>query len=62
MEAKVDKELCISCGLCPTVCPEVFEIEDDGKAGVLVDQIPDGVEDQAREAQEGCPVDAIDIF
>jgi len=31
---KVDKNLCISCGNCTSVCPEVFEMQDDGKAGV----------------------------
>lgn len=31
---KINKEDCISCGNCTAVCPEVFEIQDDGKSGV----------------------------
>ena len=27
---KVNKDLCIGCGACQAVCPEVFEIDDDG--------------------------------
>lgn len=61
MEAKVDKDLCIGCGLCPTVCPEVFEMEDDGKAGVLLNEVPNSVESEAKEAESGCPVNAIEI-
>lgn len=31
---KVDKNLCIACGHCSQVCSKVFEMQDDGKAGV----------------------------
>jgi ferredoxin len=61
MKANVDKDTCIACGLCPSICPECFDMEDDGKAGVIVDEVPEGSTDQAREAEEGCPVDAISI-
>jgi ferredoxin len=36
-------------------------MEDDGKAGTLVSEIPNTSEDSAREARDGCPVDAISI-
>lgn len=61
MKAKVDKDTCISCGLCPSICPECFEIEDDGKAGVTVDEVPKDSEDDAKEAEASCPVNAISI-
>lgn len=61
MEAKVDKDTCIGCGLCPSVCPEVFDMQDDGKAGVIVDQVPGNAEDTAKEAEESCPVNAISV-
>ena len=61
MKAIIDKDACISCGLCPSICPEVFEMEDDGKAGVTVDKVPSGVEDSAEEAASSCPTNAIAI-
>ena len=32
MKAHVDKDTCIGCGLCPSICEAVFVLEDDGKA------------------------------
>lgn len=61
MQAIVDQDTCISCGSCPSVCPEVFQFNDDGKAQAIVDTIPSEYEDSAQEARDSCPVDAIDI-
>lgn len=61
MKAYVDKDTCISCGLCPSLCPEVFEMEDDGKAGVKVNEVPENVIESAKEAEESCPVNAISV-
>lgn len=61
MKAKVDKDTCIGCGLCPSICPEVFEMDDDGLAHTIVDAVPDSVEDEAKEAEESCPVNAITV-
>jgi ferredoxin len=59
MRAKIDHEGCISCGLCPETCPEVFQFADDGKADVIIDPVPDGLEGQVEEAADGCPVSVI---
>lgn len=61
MKAMVDKDACISCGLCPSICPEVFQMEDDGKAGAVVDKVPGGAEDAAQEAASSCPTNAISV-
>lgn len=61
MKAHVDKATCISCGICPSVCPEVFQMDDDGKAKAIEDSIPATEEDSAKEAEDQCPVDAISI-
>ncbi len=55
----VDQDLCISCGLCIETCPEVFDWNDDGKADVILDPVPEELEESAREAQDGCPTEAI---
>lgn len=60
MKAYVSDD-CISCGICPDVCPEVFQFGDDGLAHPIVDEVPPEVEDKARQACEECPVDAITL-
>ena len=61
MKAYVDKDQCIGCGVCPTVCSEVFEMSCDSVAVVIGDNVPPGLEDCAKKAQEACPVDAIKV-
>ncbi|MEA1936740.1 MAG: ferredoxin [Patescibacteria group bacterium] len=31
----IDREMCVGCGACANLCPEVFELQDDGKAKVI---------------------------
>jgi ferredoxin len=59
MKVIVDEELCIGCGVCVSLCPEVFEMGDDGKAKVLMDMVSPELEGSCREAVEGCPEVAI---
>jgi len=61
MKASIDRDGCIACELCATTCPEVFRMADDGLAEVYVDEVPEGSEDCAREAEEGCPVSVIRV-
>lgn len=58
-KAYVDPELCIGCGLCPELCPEIFELGDDDLAHVIVEEIDDV--DCAIDARDSCPVSAISI-
>lgn len=57
---KVNKEKCIGCGYCTSVCPEIFEIGEDGKSQVKKDAHPEKYKDCIKEAKEGCPVGAIE--
>ncbi|MEW6243167.1 MAG: ferredoxin [Bacillota bacterium] len=53
---KVDPDLCIACGLCEQICPDVFEMGDDVAYAKDVN-----CEDYpcCDEARESCPVEAI---
>ena len=61
MKAKVDRDLCIGCGLCAELCPEVFEMADDMIATVIVDVVPAGSEEKGKDAATACPVEAISL-
>jgi ferredoxin len=61
MRGFVDKDTCIGCGLCPTICPEIFEMEDDGKAAAKNIDIESEILSQAQEAERDCPVNAITV-
>ena len=59
MKVLVDEERCRGHGVCTTLCPDGFQIGDDGYAEVQVPEVPDGLVDAAREAIECCPEQAI---
>lgn len=61
MKAVVDRDACISCGLCESVCPEVFKLDDEDISTVIQDPIDSGNEDCAKEAEDSCPTNAIHI-
>lgn len=61
MKAFVDKSGCISCGICVSICPEVFRMADDGFAEVFVDAIPESLEKSVKEARDSCPVSVITV-
>ena len=55
----VDQEKCIGCGLCTSICPEVFEMDDDGKSHVKDPKAC--TKPNCKEAAESCPVQAITL-
>jgi ferredoxin len=59
MKVAVDDGRCRGHGMCLTICPEVFELTDDGYAVADPEAVPAGLEDAAREAIENCPERAI---
>ncbi|WP_338001160.1 ferredoxin [Acetobacterium malicum] len=61
MKAKVDRDTCVGCGLCESVCPKVFEMNNDSIAEVIAEVITPENEACALEAQDECPVSAITV-
>ncbi|HHW18331.1 MAG TPA: ferredoxin [Firmicutes bacterium] len=57
----VDKDLCIGCGLCADTCPDVFQLEDDGKAGVKSQDAANANLSCAKDAASTCPTEAIKV-
>lgn len=60
MNYKVDKDKCIGCGACVSICPNVFDFNDDGFVFAKGDKIDDADINNAKDAFEGCPTDAIE--
>ena len=61
MNASINRDGCIGCGLCAGTCPEVFQMADDGLAEVYLDPIPDNLCDSALQAMNECPVSVITV-
>ncbi len=53
-------DLCIGCGLCTSICPEVFYMNDTGLASAIEEDVPKEQEGAAEEAKNSCPVNAIE--
>ncbi len=56
-KVSVDQDLCIGCGLCVDTCPDVFELNDEGKAEPTANAA-DNIE-CAQDAADLCPTEAI---
>lgn len=62
---KVNKDVCIGCGACQAICPDVFELSDEGYAQVKeevtdLDTLDNEIKEAAIDAKEGCPTAAIE--
>ena len=60
MNATVNSN-CIGCGLCVSICPEVFEIGDDGLAQPIQEVTDDLEKTALPRPGQSCPVNAIDL-
>lgn len=62
MKVKVDADICAGFGVCLGLCPEVFELHDDGYAIVLVSEVPPEHEEKISLAVSQCPSNAISLM
>jgi ferredoxin len=60
VKAIILEDQCTGCGICPNICPDVFELEG-AVASVKTNPVPDGLVDECRDAAESCPVQAIEL-
>lgn len=60
MNVKVNNNACIGCGACAAICPDVFEITDEGYAKAKVEVVTEDKKEEVVEAKEGCPTSAIE--
>ena len=56
---EVDQDACVGCGACEAAAPEVFALNDDGKAEPKKAEVEN--DSEAQEGAEACPVSCITI-
>jgi ferredoxin len=59
MRLTLDSAACMGHGRCYSMAPELFDADDEGRSVLLSPEVPPGQEKQARDAEEGCPENAI---
>ena len=57
----VDRDACIGDAICASLCPDVFELDDEGKSKVIKETIEDDLYDCVQEAVDSCPVSCITV-
>ena len=60
MKVVVNRDNCIGCGACQGICPEVFEIDDEGLSKVICEDFSNVDKASLNDAVEGCPTSAIE--
>lgn len=61
MKIIVDHERCEGHGLCEASAPEVYQLDDEGELHLLVEEVPDRLEDAASAGAWACPVAALRV-
>lgn len=60
MKLKINKDKCIGCGQCVSLCEDVFDFDDDNLAKVIETPVAEEHEEEANTALESCPTGAIE--
>jgi ferredoxin len=59
MNVSADVTRCQGHARCNAICPEVFDLDEDGFVVLLTSPVPDELADAVRDAERNCPERAI---
>ncbi len=62
MRVTIDRDGCIGCGLCESICPEVFKLDEEGKAYASEGNIDAEYKNGCLSSAKDCPVSVIKII
>ena len=57
----VDYDKCTGLGICESIAPDVFEVDDDGSLLILEEKPDESRRGELQEAVDGCPTGALSI-
>ena len=61
MKVLLERGKCEGYGNCVFAAPEVFDLDDDGRAVLLAEELPEERRGEANEAVANCPSRAIAV-
>lgn len=59
MDIILDRTKCTGLGICESLAPEVFEVDDEGALVLKSATVPVGQETDVEAAVAGCPTEAL---
>lgn len=63
MKIVVDRDKCVSLGICEGLAPNIFVLNDDGELEVDENTpVPEDEKERVRSAVSGCPVNALALI
>jgi ferredoxin len=62
MDVRIDAEACMGHGRCYATVPEVFDLDDEGRAELLMITVPPELLRQVQLAVSSCPERAISLI
>lgn len=57
----VDYDKCTGLGICESIAPDVFEVDDDGSLQLLEENPDESRRGEMQEAVDGCPTGALSM-
>jgi ferredoxin len=61
MKCRVDRDKCTGLGICESLAPDYFEVDDDGDLVQLKEVVSPEDLQAVREAIDGCPTEALSL-
>jgi ferredoxin len=61
MRIAVDRARCTSLGICESLAPEFYEVDDEGALQVLRSDVPVDQRAAVEQAAAGCPTAALSV-
>ena len=59
MRITVDRDRCTGLGMCESIAPDVFEVDDGGVLVLHVEEVGADREQEMRDAIDACPTGAL---